>query len=74
MANIYECPWCFGTVEIIEFNCKIFRHAVYKKDTKQLEPHASKEVCEKALQDGLIWGCGKPFQIINDKIIKCDYI
>jgi len=39
---------CFGPnvknyhhVEIIEFNCKIFRHA-------------SKEVCEKALQDGLI--------------------
>ena len=38
----------------------------------------SKEICDKAVAENLIYGCGKPFKIIlkDDKFIieVCDYI
>ncbi len=68
-----SCPHCNGEIIIIELNCKIFRHAVFK-DGKQLNSHASKEECDKVVREGLVYGCAKPFQIINGKAVKCDYI
>jgi len=75
-----ECPYCKGIVEIHEkeINCAIFRHGIYKISGAQMNPHSSKEECDKAFDEDRIIGCGKPFRIIvNDKKFIaeiCDYI
>jgi len=37
-----------------------------------------KEECDRLTNEGLIYGCGKPFKIIEEngkyKIFKCEYI
>jgi hypothetical protein len=70
---IVTCPWCLDQVIIQEENCKIFRHAS-KKTGEQVYPHLSKEECERLVKDGLVYGCGKPFQLIDKIAVKCDYI
>ena len=76
---IVQCPHCGGDVIIEQLNCKIFRHGIFKKDGKQINPHASKEDCDKWLEKELIFGCGKPFRVVaqEEKTYKaeiCDYI
>lgn len=77
-ANLFECPHCAGLVEVAqnEMNCRIFRHAVLKSNGTQINPHASKEECERIIDS--IRGCGKPFRIsvVDGKMVaeKCDYI
>ncbi len=79
MSKIYViCPHCEDIVQINEFNCCIFRHAVFKATMLQIDPHSSKEVCDEYIQKGLIYGCGKPFKVVlqNNLFIAeiCDYI
>jgi hypothetical protein len=69
---IVRCPWCTEFIEILELNCGVFRHGVFKNNGRQLNAHASKEECESVV--GEIYGCGKPFQVVDGKAIKCDYI
>jgi hypothetical protein len=75
---IIECPNCKDFVIIDELNCMIFRHGVFIKDNKQINPHENKELCDKYIKENLIYGCGKPFKLIQqqEKYIaqKCDYI
>lgn len=77
---ILKCPHCEDFVFIYkkEFNCKIFRHAYYKSNHQQIEPHSSKEVCDNLLKENKIYGCAKPFKLIENnqlyKLEKCDYI
>ena len=42
----------------------------------QIPPHSSKIICDQLALNGLIWGCGKPFQISEniEYVTKCDYI
>ena len=72
------CPHCDNYIIIKKINCGIFRHGIFIKDKKQIDPHASKENCDNYIKNNLIYGCGKPFRITNvdDKwIIEiCDYI
>lgn len=74
---IVECPHCKEQVIIEELNCRIFRHGVFK-DGKQIDPHEKKELCDLYVKENKIYGCGKPFMIIekDDKLIAeiCDYI
>jgi hypothetical protein len=76
---ILKCPHCNDPLQIFkqEINCGIFRHGIYKNGT-QLDPHASKEICDKFINEKQGFGCGKPFRIsINEKnfhIESCDYI
>ena len=76
---IFKCPWCDDqiTVLIKELNCKIFRHAIYKDSFKQINPHSSKNKCDKLLSNNKIFGCSKPFELIdfenNYKVQKCEY-
>ena len=83
--NIFiQCPHCKQYMELIkkEINCAIYRHGVYKKTNKQIDPHSSKQICDELIKNDLIYGCGKPFKLItikdNDNISyqvqKCDYI
>lgn len=78
MSLLVICPHCQCSVEILEINCAIFRHATFKQSGAQLNPHASKEECDLLFQQDLIYGCGKPFRIIsqNNTYIAeiCDYI
>ena len=77
---IVTCPHCeeFITVYLKELNCKIFRHGVYKKTLKQINPHLKKPECERLFNEDLIYGCGKPFQLVINgddiKVQKCGYI
>ncbi len=78
--KVLECPHCKDQVFIQqkEINCGIFRHGVYKQNNQQMNPHAPKEECDKAKDEDLIWGCGKPFRVYvrnNEYFIEiCDYI
>jgi hypothetical protein len=75
---ILVCPHCAEFIIIEKMNCGIFRHGVLKKCNKQIEPHATKPICDYYTQHNLIYGCGKPFRIvIQDNIFVieiCDYI
>ena len=77
---ILQCPYCEEFILIYkkEFNCKIFRHAYYKSNNQQIDPHSSKEVCDNLIKENKIYGCAKPFKLIENnqsyKLEKCDYI
>ena len=49
-----------------------------KKNGKQINPHADKELCDYYVRENKIYGCGKPFRIIlvdnNFQTEICDYI
>jgi hypothetical protein len=72
---IFICPHCTGEILVHnnELNCRIFRHAVLKNGN-QINPHAPKEECERLIKNNEIYGCGKPFQVIGDKAVECDYL
>jgi len=77
---IFNCPHCNDiiTVKKSDVHCKIFRHAVYKKDFKPVPPHSKKEVCDELVEKNKVYGCCKPFRFIGNKnkylVEKCDYI
>ena len=81
-----SCPHCENLVEIniSEINCAIFRHGIYKKNMTQIDPHASKEICDSLVKNNEIYGCGKPFKLFYNRnptnnVVSfyaemCDYI
>jgi len=75
---VIDCPYCNAPVLIEKLNCRIFRHGTYKKNNEQINPHASKEECNELLINNMIYGCGKPFQIIMKEgkwvAVNCEYI
>ena len=76
MDLILTCPHCFDTIIVNEkqLNCRIFRHAVYKKSLRQIPPHSSKEKCDKLVEENKVYGCAKPSKYVNGKLEICDYI
>jgi hypothetical protein len=77
--KIITCPHCDDILIISELNCCIFRHGIYKNSNQQIDPHLSEKKCNILIKNDLIYGCGKPFQIIvqDDEtwiVKKCDYI
>lgn len=79
MEQIIVCPHCNELVLITEINCGIFRHATLKTNGEQIDPHSTKETCEDYVKKGLVYGCGKPFQIVileggKWEIRICEYI
>jgi hypothetical protein len=75
---IIQCPHCKCIIIVEKINCAIFRHGYFKNNNNQIDPHASKELCDYYIRENLIYGCGKPFKlIINDNKLEsviCDYI
>jgi hypothetical protein len=75
---ILICPHCKDFILIKKINCAIFRHGMLIKNGKQLNPHSSKDMCEYYIKNNLIYGCGKPFRIVNNngalETEICDYI
>ncbi len=78
MPFIVTCPHCVQSIEVLEVNCRIFRCGILKSNYTQINPHLSKVECDKLVNDDLIFGCGKPFELINNnglwKPIPCEYI
>jgi hypothetical protein len=80
MSNIIivTCPHCELLVEIESINCAIFRHGIFKKNNKQINPHACKTDCDNYIINNMIIGCGKPFKLEFEnneyRAIICDYI
>ena len=76
---IITCPHCNECIIIAELNCCIFRHGVFKSSGEQIPPHSPKTDCDEYVKQGIIYGCGKPFQIICGEngvysVQTCDYI
>lgn len=77
---VTPCPHCYEEVIIYlsELNCRIFRHGTFKESMEQIPPHLNKEMCDQLVRDEKIFGCGKPFRIIEIegkyKAEICDYI
>ena len=77
---LLQCPHCKYYIVVVEINCGIFRHGVFKATGKQIDSHLPKDACDKLVSDGLIYGCGKPFQVHKETnqqtycISVCDYI
>jgi hypothetical protein len=87
MDYVFVCLHCQEPfiVSHKEFNCRILRHGVYKHNMQPIPPHASKEECDALVRDDLIFGCGRPLQIIEKdvgtdspgsayNVIICDYL
>ena len=86
MHIIVICPNCKDQVIIEQLNCCIFRHGIKKETFENINPHAPRDECEFLKDNDMIYGCGKPFKVIeefineNNQIIKkyvailCDYI
>jgi hypothetical protein len=79
VAIVVLCPHCAENIIIEQLNCKIFRHAILTINNTQINPHASKLECEYYISNKLIYGCGKPFQVIENNdgtysAVICEYI
>jgi len=78
MEPIIICPHCDAPILIEKLNCGIFRHGIIKKTGKQVDPHASKDLCDNLITQDMIYGCGKPFQIVEKEgsfvVTICEYI
>lgn len=65
-------------VLLLEVNCKIFRCGIFKSNFQQINPHESKELCDKYALDNIIFGCGRPFQLVQSisvwSVEICEYI
>ena len=86
---IFKCPHCNLWIEVPvnQVNCHIFRHAFFFQRlpngqillTNQLNPHATKAICDELAREKKIVGCGKPFKFIDRDggyyvAEKCGYI
>lgn len=80
MDIVFKCPHCSNIIIVNEgdINCGIFRHAVYKNNMNPINPHETKEMCDKLVLENLVFGCAKPFRIIKEnnayQIEVCEYI
>ena len=79
----FACPHCeqLVSVRVQEVNCAIFRHGNFKDSLKPIDPHLCKDECDRLAANDLIFGCGKPFQLVrsadgdnNYSVQICGYI
>lgn len=74
---LFNCPHCDDMIQVQknQVNCKIFRHAIYKSDYTQINPHSNLEECTRLKNSNLVFGCAKPFilDIPSMSVSICDY-
>ena len=60
---VIKCPHCHEYIIIYnqDINCHIFRHAIYRSNYQQINPHMSNNEADDLFQKGLIYGCGTQF-------------
>lgn len=72
---IIKCPHCKITIVVEALNCRIFRCGLLKSNGTQMDPHLNQASCEFLYNNGLIYGCGKPFRVdMSGNPVPCDYI
>ena len=71
---LIRCPHCSIAIFIEQQNCNIYRCGVFKSTFQPIPPHLPKNDCYELVKQNLIYGCGKPFRIIDNNILICDYI
>ena len=77
-----QCPHCTEWVVVrqVDLNCRIFRHGAYRHNLQPMNPHATKEQCNDLASRALVYGCAKPFQVLDGPLpgqyvtAVCDYI
>jgi hypothetical protein len=75
----FKCPYCEQEIIVDkkDLNCCIFRHAIYKHNYQQVDPHLTEYECKKLIEKNSVYGCCKPFEIINRNsklyCVKCAY-
>ena len=76
-----ECPSCkqYFVVAREDLRCRIFRHAVFRDTLSPIPPHSSKTEIETYLSQNKIYGCGKPFRVLEKENHEfyteiCDYL
>ena len=71
-----HCPHCQGSLLIKseEVACQIFRHATYKENGQNINPHSSKDICDRLILENKVYGCTKPFRFDGNNVSICDYI
>ena len=72
--DVYTCPQCKGLFVLESLNCGIFRHGIHKESGQQIDPHTSKEECDRLVVQNLIWGCGRPFRWDGKIFVTCEYL
>lgn len=74
----FKCPHCNIDIEVLETACCIFRCGILKSNLKQIGPHTKKPECDRLFNQGLIYGCGKPFKFFyhnnGNYVESCGYI
>jgi len=71
MTYFITCPYCNGKIEILELNCRIFRHGIFRDTGLQIGQHLKEDFVNELLNQNKIFGCGKQFKINRDNnIIK----
>jgi hypothetical protein len=75
----FKCPHCTQELEVhkTETNCCIFRCGIIKQSKTQIPPHTSKPECDRLRNNGLIYGCARPFKFVYSNpnyVEKCEYI
>jgi hypothetical protein len=72
----FRCPHCRGVIQVHagDIACQIFRHGVIKANQSPINPHASKEECDKLVASGTINGCAGPFKFDGKSLEVCGYI
>ena len=65
----FECPHCSGSVVIgqSDVHCGVFRHAVYRCSGERIPDHSPKELCDRLVAEGRVFGCAKPFRLFREK-------
>ena len=68
---VIDCPYCGLPIEIISFNCRIYRHGYFKKNMRQLGQHIKESTVDNLLkQNNIIPPCGRQFKIHEDGRIE----
>lgn len=76
---IFQCPNCDDEIVVnkSELNCRIFRHAIYKHNYEQVNPHLPKELCDNLIIEDKVYGCCKPFEVVENEGVLyvkiCEY-
>ncbi len=77
-ALTFFCPHCDMLIQVLnsETNCLIFRHGIIIENQQQMNPHTPENECDILVKEKKIFGCGRPFKIINNKtnVEKCGYL
>ena len=71
---LINCPNCKQFIIMEAINCGIARCGIFKNSYEQIPPHLEREKCLELVRERLIYGCGQPFKIVENKAEKCDWI